>query len=36
MIVAENVTDGRWWIIGRGIDEVTLTQIAADLTLVGR
>jgi hypothetical protein len=36
MIAAENVTDGRWWIIGRGVDEVTLTQIAADLTLVGR
>jgi len=36
MIAAENVTDGRWWIIGRGVDEVTLTQIASDLVLVGR
>jgi hypothetical protein len=36
MIAAENVTDGRWWIIGRGVDEIALTQIAADLTLVGR
>jgi hypothetical protein len=36
MIAAENVTDGRWWIIGQGIDEVALTQIASDLVLVGR
>ena len=36
MVAAENVTDGRWWIIGRGVDEVALSQIAADLTLVGR
>ena len=36
MIAAENVTDGRWWITGRGIDEVALTQIASDLVLVGR
>ena len=35
MIVAESVTDGRWWIIGRGVDEAALTQIAADLALVG-
>ena len=36
MIAAENVTDGRWWIIGHGVDEVTLTQLASDLVLVGR
>jgi hypothetical protein len=36
MIAAENVTDGRWWIIGRGVDESTLTQIASDMILVAR
>jgi hypothetical protein len=34
-VVAEAVTDGSWWIIGSGLDEQALTEIAADLVLIG-
>lgn len=35
MIAAEDMTKGRWLVIGRGVDEAALTKIAADLALVG-
>jgi hypothetical protein len=35
MIVAENMSDGRWWLIGHGVDDAALTKIAADLVRVG-
>lgn len=34
-VVAEDVGNGRWWIIGRGVEEQALTKIASDLTRVG-
>jgi hypothetical protein len=34
-IVAEEVGVGQWWIIGRGVDEPALTEIASDLARVG-
>ena len=34
MVVAEG-PDGQWWIVGTRVDEAALTEIAADLVLVG-
>jgi hypothetical protein len=34
MVVAE-APDGQWWITGTRVDEASLTEIAADLVLVG-
>jgi len=34
-IVAEEVGVGQWWIIGRGVDEQALTEIASELARVG-